>query len=646
VQKNRLTWMIGGPQGSGINASAEVFAKACSRAGLRVYANIEYHSNIMGKHSFYRVRVDDEDVRSYKDKADILVALDMETLAGDGDHRRWATHYGHLGEINEGGGVIFDSEIGFDPAAAQRPNLRFYPVPFMEIIKKSLEEVGKGEQARRYEVMKNTVGLGASLALCEYPFDLVAEVIRSQFKGKRSEVGELNVRAAKLAFDYVKEKFDTAGFPYTLKPHAERKPRILAKGYEIHAIAKLKAGCSFQTYYPISPATDESVFLERQQRDYSLLVVQCEDEISSINMAVGAAHMGVRAATATSGPGFALMVEGIGFASITECPGPVLVMYQRGGPSTGMPTRQEQGDLQFALHPAQGDFPHVVIAPGDLRECYQDTFSAFNWAERYQMPVIVLSDKKLASVYTTIDKLELKYDQIDRGEMFTGNEWTPVDAKGPNDAGTQSGHNGNGHGKLDLANVKEYLRFAFAKDGISPRSRPGVKGGRYWATSDEHDPDGHITEGVEMRVAMMEKRMGKLKLAQGAIPEDQQLFLHGPKEAELTVLAWGSTKGTILDAMKVLESQGKKVNFLQCRLMKPFPAKRVGEILRAAKRIVSLEENYSGQLANLVQEQTGVMIDERINKFDGRPFSEDEITSALAKVYDGAKAEPVVTHVH
>ncbi|TMG50287.1 MAG: 2-oxoacid:acceptor oxidoreductase subunit alpha [Chloroflexi bacterium] len=646
MQKNRLTWMIGGPQGSGINASAEVFAKACSRAGLRVYANIEYHSNIMGKHSFYRVRVDDEDVRSYKDKADILVALDQETLTGDGDHRRWATHYGHLGEINEGGGVIFDSEIGFDPATAKRPDLRFYAVPFMEIIKKALEEVGKGEQARRYEVMKNTVGLGASLALCDYPFDLVAEVIRSQFKGKRSEVGELNVRAAKLAFEHVKQHENAKEFPYTLKPGGEPKARILAKGYEIHAIAKLKAGCAFQTYYPISPATDESVYLERQQREYNLLVVQCEDEIASINMAVGAAHMGVRASTATSGPGFALMVEGIGFASITECPGPVLVMYQRGGPSTGMPTRQEQGDLQFALHPAQGEFPHVVIAPGDLRECYQDTFSAFNWAERYQMPVIVLSDKKLASVYTTIDKLELRWPDIDRGEVFTGTEWTAVDAKGPNDSGSQTGHNGNGNGKMDLANVKEYLRYAFAKDGISPRSRPGVTGGRHWITSDEHDPDGHITEGVEMRVAMMNKRMNKLKLLQKAMPQEQQYFLHGPKDADLTVLAWGSTKGTILDALKALEAQGKKINFLQCRLMRPFPAEAVGAILRSAKRIVSIEENYSGQLAQLVQEQTGVMIDQRINKFDGRPFSEDEVANALAKVYDGAKAEPVVTHVH
>src|SRR5574341_1464460 len=223
MQKNRLTWMIGGPQGSGINASAEVFAKACSRAGLRVYANIEYHSNIMGKHSFYRVRVGDEDVRSYKEKSDILVALDHETLVGDGDHRRWPTHYGHLHEVSEGGGVIFDSDIGYEPPA-DRADVRFFPLPFMEIIKSALEEVGKGDQARRYEVMKNTVALGASLALCEYPFDLVAEVILSQFKGKRTEIGQLNVRAAKLAFDHVRDNFDAKAFPYRLQPGADRKP--------------------------------------------------------------------------------------------------------------------------------------------------------------------------------------------------------------------------------------------------------------------------------------------------------------------------------------------------------------------------------------------------------------------------------------
>ncbi|MGH2378092.1 MAG: 2-oxoacid:acceptor oxidoreductase subunit alpha [Candidatus Limnocylindria bacterium] len=643
MQKNRLTWMIGGPQGSGINASAEVFAKACSRAGLRVYANIEYHSNIMGKHSFYRVRVDEEDVRSYREKSDILVALDQETLSGDGDHRRWPTHYGHLHEVSEGGGVIFDSDIGYEPPA-DRTDLRFFPVPFMEVIKKALDEVGKGEQARRYEVMKNTVALGSSLALCEYPFDIVADVIVSQFKGKRSEIGQLNVRAARLAFDHVKENFDCAAFPYRLQPHRERKARLLAKGYEVIALAKLRAGVAFQTYYPISPATDESVYLERHQRDQDLLVVQCEDEISSINMAIGAAHMGVRSSTATSGPGFALMVEGIGFASITEAPGPVITMYQRGGPSTGLPTRQEQADLQWVLHPAQGDFPHLVTAPGDLRECYQDVFSAFNWAEQYQLPVIVLTDKKLAAVYTTIDKLDLQYDKVERGPRFTGSEWTPYEATG-SEVVQQDGH-GNGHAAGEEA--KEYLRYALTKDGISPRSRPGTPGGRYWSTSDEHDPDGHITEGVEMRIAMMHKRMNKLDLIRKAIPKDQQYALHGPEKADLTVVAWGSTKGTILDAMKTLQEDGRSVNFLQCRLMRPFPAEAIEKILRAAKRLVLIEENYTGQLGALLAEHTGVRIADRVLKFDGRPFSEDEVLAALRARFEGApeaKTEVVMTNV-
>ncbi len=633
--------MIGGPQGSGINASAEVFAKACSRAGLRVFANIEYHSNIMGKHSFYRVRVDEDPIHSYRDKADILVALDHETLAGDGDHRRWPTHYGHLGDLSDGAGVIYDSAIAFDPATSGHSDLKFFPVPFMDIIKQALEEIGKGDQARRYEVMKNTVGLGASLALCNYPFDLVADVIMGQFKGKRTEIGTLNVRAAQLAMEYVKK--DVASFPYTLQPHKEPKARLMAKGYEVHAIAKLKAGCHFQTYYPISPATDESVYLEKNQREFNLLVVQCEDEISSINMAVGAAHMGVRSSTATSGPGFALMVEGIGFASITEAPGPVLIMYQRGGPSTGLPTRQEQGDLQFVLHPAQGDFPHVVIAPGDLNDAYQDTFSAFNWAERYQMPVIVLSDKKLAAAYVTLDELELKYPEIDRGKQFTGTEWTPLATNGEGLVRIHAnGHDGNGTGHGD---VKEYLRYALAEDGISPRSRPGVAGGRFWSTTDEHDPDGHITEGVEMRMAMMDKRMGKLALLLKAIPAEQRCKLWGPPEADLTVVGWGSTKGTIQDAMAVLAEQGKKVNYLQVRLMKPFPVDDVTAVVTKAKKLVLVEENYSGQLGSLIREQTGVKIEQRILKFDGRPFSEDELVRELSKVLAGGTAEPVVTHV-
>ncbi len=611
--RNQLSWVIGGPQGSGINASAEVFAKACSRAGLRVFANIEYHSNIMGKHSYYRVRVDERDVRSPVDAIHVLVALDDETLFGDADHMRYPTHTGHLGEIASGGGVVYDSSIALDHEKAGRTDIRLYPIPYLELIKAALEEIGKGDQARRYDIMKNIVGLGASLALSDFPFDRVADVIREGFKGKRAEVGELNVRAARLAYEYVKEHFPR-DFPYKLAPHANPKARILARGSYVHAIAKLKAGCAFQTYYPISPATDESTYLEKYQREYGLLVQQCEDEISSINMAIGAAHMGVRASTATSGPGFTLMVEGIGFASITEAPGPVVVFYQRGGPSTGLPTRQEQADLQFALHPTHGDFVHLVVAPGDMTECFQHTVLAFNWAERYQMPVIVLSDKLLAASFWTLDELGGELVQVDRGAIVRG------------------GDNG-------------YLRYALTDSGISPRALPGTKGTQFWATSDEHNPDGHITEGVKMRVDMVEKRFKKLDLAAREIPLEVALGGYGPRDAALTVVGWGSTKGAILDAIERLDDEGLKVNFVQVRLMRPFPTAALAERLRRAKRLVLVENNYSGQLGQVVREQTGIELKNRILKFDGRPFSEDELVRALREAAKVDGTQKIVTPV-
>jgi 2-oxoglutarate ferredoxin oxidoreductase subunit alpha len=617
--KNQLSWMIGGPQGSGINASAEVFAKACSRAGLHVFANIEYHSNIMGKHSYYRVRVAEHEVRSPVDEAHILVALDDETLFGDADHMRYPSHSGHLGEVSPGGGVIYDASIALDHQKAGRTDIRLYPIPYLDIIKKALEEIGKGEQARRYDIMKNIVGLGASLALSEFPFDRVADVIREGFKGKRAEVGELNVRAARLAYEHIKSNFPD-DFPFKLQPHSRPVQRILARGSYVHAIAKLKAGCNLQTYYPISPATDESVYLEKHQRAYGLLVQQCEDEISSINMAVGAAHMGARSSTSTSGPGFTLMVEGIGFASITEAPGPVLLLYQRGGPSTGLPTRQEQADLLFALHPTHGDFVHIVTAAGDMEECYQHTMLAFNWAERYQMPVIVLTDKHLAASFWTLDRLGNEFIKIDRGLIF------------------EDGAKSNG----DKA---AYLRYALTESGISPRSRPGTSGGQFWATSDEHNPDGHITEGVDMRVTMVEKRFRKLELAAREIPLEVALGSYGPADAELTVVGWGSTKGAILDAMDRLGEEGLAVNYVQVRLMRPFPAAALTERLGKAKRIVLVENNYSGQLGLLIREQTGIHITDRILKFDGRPFSEDELVTALREVRERGGTKMVKTRV-
>ncbi len=610
--------MIGGAQGSGINASAEIFAKALMRGGLSVFANIEFHSNIMGKHSFYRVSASGEPIRSHCDPVHLLIALDRETLFGDAAERKhYPSHRGHVHEIAPGGGIVYDTELKVAPEEFGRDDIQLYPVPYLEVLEEALQEVGKGGQARKYLIMRNTIALGASVGLLGYDEKLVAEVIRDSFKGRKADAATLNVLAMEKAATYAREQFSMRPrWQLAPRPPERRTKRLLVRGAQAVGIAKIKAGLAFQTYYPISPATDESVYLEAKGPRYQLTVIQCEDEIASINMAVGAAHMGVRAATSTAGPGFALMPEGVGFAAITEAPGPVVFLWQRGGPSTGMPTRNEQADLGFALHPGQGDFPHIVIASGDIEEAFRDSFESFNWADRYQVPVIVLLDKFLAHSYWTVDTLDVSGLKVDRGKIF----------------------------QPTVPEKDSYRRHAITEDGISPRAIPGTPGGIFSTTSDEHDPQGHITEGIENRIAMMQKRMRKLETAAREIPAPFKLKVHGPPEAEVTVVAWGSTKGAILDALPALRAGGRRVNFLQVRMMRPFPVEQVAAILARAKKTVLVEANYSGQLGTLIRGMTGYTMDHRVLKYDGRPFSRNEVVDGITTVLTQARDEVMVSH--
>jgi 2-oxoglutarate ferredoxin oxidoreductase subunit alpha len=613
-----LTWMIGGPQGGGINASAEMLAKAFSRAGLQVFANIEYHSNIMGKHSYYRVRVSDGPIHSHVDRVHVLAALDAETLLGDHHHNPdFPTHPGHAAEVVPGGAILYnpaDEHLkNVDlKKEIQRGDVRLYPVPFDEVLKQALAKLGREKDFKQLAIMYNTILLGASVALFDYDKNQLADVVRDTFKGRRARAGELNLAVLDTTYQYMQTQFPD-DFPFRVKAGIHNPNQILIRGVQAAAIGKLQAGCGLQTYYPISPATDESTYLETRQRDYNIVVVQAEDEIASVNMAVAAAHMGVRASTSTSGPGFSLMPEGVGFAAITEAP-LVLVDYQRGGPSTGLPTRTEQADLQQALHFSHGDFPHIVVSPGDHAETFYDMFYAFNWAERYQMPVIVLIDKFLASTYATIPMPETSALKIDRGSLYV-----PPDPR-------QSG----------------YLRYRVTANGISPRAMPGTEGAIFWATTDEHNSKGHISEGVEIRMDQADKRMRKLELAAKEIPANIAYTLYGPKNADVTILGWGSTKGAILDALRELNAAGPVANFLQLRLMRPFPVKAVLRILSKAKQVVGVEENFGGQLADLVQEQTGVSITRRVVKYDGRPFSQDEVRWGVQRALRGKGGRVVV----
>jgi 2-oxoglutarate ferredoxin oxidoreductase subunit alpha len=615
MEENNLTWVIGGPQGSGINSVAETFAKACARGGLHVFANIEYHSNIKGEHSYYRVRASERKVQSHVDWIDLLIALDKETLFGD-LHKEFPTHSGHKNEVSPGGGIVYDAALKLKPEDIGRPDVNLYPVPYMDVLIGALKESGHEHELSKYQVMTNTVAFGASMALIDYDFDKVGEAIKEGFIGRKAALGDLNVKAAKYGYDYVKKTFQN-GFAYRLHPLPTKDRRMIIRGVQAIGIAKFKAGCAFQTYYPITPATDESEYLENHQKDYNIVVVQTEDEISAVLMAAGAAHAGVRASTSTSGPGFCLMAEGLGWAGHTEAPGPVIILWQRAGPSTGLPTRTEQGDLQFALHAGHGEFPRMTVAPGDTIECFQDTFDAFNYAERFQMPVIVLADKFLASTYRTAPIPETRDLQIDRGQIAT---------------------------ESDLAGKGVFKRYEFTTSGVSPRSIPGTRGGIFHTTGDEHDELGHITENSENRVKMMQKRMHKLELAAGLIPDKKKVNFFGPQQADVTIVGWGSTKGAILDGMQDLEADAIRCNFLQVRYMSPFPTELVTKYLANAKKKVLVENNYSGQLGALIREHTGITMDYKILKYNGRPFSQNEVYEGVKEAIKNGVREVVMAH--
>src|SRR5690348_7878541 len=609
-----FSWMIGGPQGSGLNVSAEILAKALSRSGYYVFGQIEYHSNIKGKHSAYRLRISDEPVASHIDAVHLLSSLDEETLIGDMYHE-YPAHRGHAHEIAAGGAILYDAEQKKFAEMITRRDIFLWEMPYAELLERALSEAGKPGQARAYRIMTNTLALGASVAALGFDFAPVAQAIRDSFGGKAGAVAELNVNAAKYAYDYAREKF-SGQLKFTLAPAPPKREQIMVKGSQAVGMAKIQAGCGLQTYYPISPATDESVYLEGYQSDHNLVVLQTEDEVSAIDAAVMGAHGGVRSSTSTSGPGFSLMPEGLGFAAITEAPGPVVLLYQRGGPSTGLPTRQEQGDLLFALHAGQGDIPRIVMAPGDIEECFYDTFDAFNYADRYQLPVIVLVDKHMSSCYQTLAPFNTANLKIDRGLVKPANT------------------NGN------------YERYAFTKDGLSPRAIPGQAGGIFWSTSDEHDPRGHITEGIGNRLAMVEKRMGKMQLAAREIAESKKFKFHGPAAPQkIPVLAvcWGSTKGAVYDALHHADASHKKFAMLQIRMMKPFPVEAVKNILSRAERVVCFDGNYSGQLAQVIRTETGVSVHHSIVKYDGRPFSEGEIMVALESARAGAPERLVIS---
>ncbi len=638
--KNDFIWMTGGPQGSGVDSSANIFARGCCYGGLHIYGKREYNSNIKGLHSYFHIRVSQQEVISLVDRIDLLCTFDAESVVT------------HIWEVSPGGGIICDAEAlatrisdisslhppfieefkkltdekGIKPVTVgdllnevKKINVRTYAVPYTELLKQIAKEIGEDKPGKLTRMI-NVLSLGVSFGIVNYDRTKVEKAIKMIFE-KKQKIIPVNLLAFNTAYDYARQTFGDSGF--NLKTVMTDEKRILLQGTQAVALGKLVGGCRIQTYYPITPAGDESEYLEENQvlelekssaTLEGIIVMQTEDEIAAVNMASGAALTGARAATSTSGPGFSLMAEGIGWAGINEVP-VVINFYQRGGPSTGLPTRHGQDELRFAIHAAHGEFPRIILCSGDIEECFFDAARAFNYAERYQTPVIHLIDKALANSTMSYRTFDPGIVKIERGELLT------------------------------QAEGKEYKRFKITESGISPRLPLGTPGAVYWNTGDEHDEFGHVTEEPMIRTHMYEKRMKKLDLADKEIPVHERVNFSGDEDAQATIVSWGSPKGAILEAMEKLRNDGYRMNFLQVRIPHPLPSDYITKILSSTPKKIDIEGNYSAQLAGIIREKTGITMDYFVLKWNGRPMSLDEVYEALLLIMqDKAPARQVLTH--
>lgn len=588
MSESDLSIRIGGDAGQGVESSGAGFCKALARAGLHVFAVQDYRSRIRGGHNFYQVRAASRPVYAQADPPELLLALTPQTVEV------------HRDRLAPGAGVIYEQSFKVDGRALETLGLRPMPVPLLEIAR---------EHGSR--VTMNTAGMAAIAGAIGLPFSFIESVIADNFASKGAEVVATNHAVAHEAHAFASREY--AGFAHRL-PEGDGGRRMVINGNHAFALGALAGNCRFISAYPMTPATSILEYLASVSGELGIVTKHAEDEIAAVCMAIGANLAGVRAMTATSGGGLSLMTEALGLAGMTEVP-LVIVDAQRGGPSTGLPTRTEQGDLLFALHASQGEFPRIVLAPGTVEECFEAGWRAFNLAERYQCPVIVLTDLYLAGSLRTVDleSLDASAVPIDRGALLADRELEQLG--------------------------REYRRFALTESGVSPRALPGHPAAVYLSASDEHTEEGHVTEEIHNRAVMMRKRMRKEDTAlRESIRAPRR---YGAPEAELLLVCWGSCYGPVREAVDLLNERGERVAMLHFGDLWPFPAGAAVRVLERAPLTVGVEQNYTGQLAKLIRMTTGHELQARILSYDGRPFSPQEIVAAVAR----AQAGEVEIHV-
>lgn len=566
------TVKVGGEAGQGIQTIGDTLARVFSRSGLHAFSHQDYESRVRGGHNFYQIRLSDSPVNSPRTSVDLLIALDTESISR------------HGGEMSAHSVALYDS--AFLKQKFDRPG--FLDIPLLRLA----EEKGTNK------ITANTVATGAALGVLGMEIDGLIETLKETFGKKGGAAVESNLSAARAGYEYAIENCQTCGFVVREAVASKIPPKMLIGGAEAIALGALASGVKFYSAYPMTPSTGIMNYLAGKAAEYGVVVEQAEDEICAVNMALGASFAGVRAMTGTAGGGFALMVEGLSLAGMTETP-VVIALGQRPAPATGLPTRTEQADLQFALYTAHGEFPRIVFAPGTPEEAFYLTAKAFDLSEKYQVPAIVLFDQHLADsqwTYGGWDTEKIKYkDYRLRGG--------------------------------DFSLLTEYKRHAFTDTGVSPMAVPGDAGHVVVTDSDEHDEEGHIVEDAETRIKMVEKRL--LKKLPHLRREISAPEIYGDPAPDVVLVSWGSTFGVVKEAVDAIKSK-RKTAMVHFSEIYPFPED--GEylaVLRNANTTICVENNATGQFARLMRAETGFEFKKHIGKFDGRPFTLEELIKRI-----------------
>ncbi|MEI4802763.1 2-oxoacid:acceptor oxidoreductase subunit alpha [Bacillus sp. NPDC077411] len=575
---SQLSWKVGGQQGEGIESTGEIFCIALNRLGYYLYGYRHFSSRIKGGHTNNKIRVSTTEVRAISDDLDILIAFDQETIDFN------------FHELRSGGIVVADAK--FNPSIPEGTDVTLYAIPFTDIA----SELGTS-------LMKNMVAVGASSAVLGLDEKVYLEVVDEIFSRKGEQVVQKNMEAIQRGSQYMKELLGEKVNMMQLEK-ADGKKRMFMIGNDAIAFGAVAGGARFMSAYPITPASEIMEYLIKKLPKVGGTVIQTEDEIAACTMAIGANYAGVRTLTASAGPGLSLMMEAIGLAGITETP-LVIIDTQRGGPSTGLPTKQEQSDLMAMIYGTHGEIPKIVMAPSTVEEAFYDIVEAFNLSEEYQVPVIFLTDLQLSLGKQTVEPLQLEKVEIRRGKLDL-------------------------HAELPERENKAYFkRYEVTEDGISPRVVPGMKNGIHHVTGVEHDETGKPSESALNRSAQMDKRFRKMENIKFNTPVYKNAKYD---DADVLLVGFNSTRGAIEEAMERLEQDGLKVNHAHVRLIHPFPTDEMLPLVKDAKRVVVVENNATGQLANIMKMNLGS--GEKISsllKYNGNPFLPKEIYNECKK---------------